>query len=258
MKISLLISSYNQEKRLFYSLQSAVNQKMSENNTLEIILADDNSTDGTIEMVKKYFPAVIISFNPKSINQKYTLADNWNQAAKIATGDRLIFSNGDILFASGFAEAHADPKLNGHVIFGPYERSDGKIGKFLEFLPIKIKNQIVKNRYFTSYKEVVTMLSDQNWITRDLHHDDSVYTYNQEYSIIHPWGGNFSVMKDHFDSVGGFDGRKYYGGEERVLVGKIVNTFNCKVLSNKNAYAIHLWHPQYNQEGIDNKVEYYF
>lgn len=258
MKISLLLSSYNQEKRLYYSLQSAINQKMSEGNSLEIILADDNSIDGTHDMVKQHFPDVIISVNDKSKKDTYTLADNWTRAAKIATGDRLVFSNGDILFASGFAEAHADPIFNGHIIFGPYERSDEQIGQYLEFLPMKIKDTIVQTRHFTSYKEIVKMLSENNWITKDLHHDDSVYTYNQEYSIRHPWGGNFSVMKEHFDSVGGFDGRQYYGGEEMALVDKIVKKFNAKVLSNKNAYAIHLWHPQLNKHGETTRQQYFF
>ena len=258
MKISLLLSSYNQEKRLFYSLQSAISQKMAEGNSIEIILADDHSTDGTYKMIEKYFPDVIVSLNDKSIKNKDTLADNWNQAAKLATGDRLIFSNGDILFASGFAEAHADPIFDGHIIFGPYERSDEKLGPYLEFLPMKIKDQIINERQFSSHKEIVKLLSENNWISRDLHHDDSIYTYNQEYSIRHPWGGNFSVMKSHFDAVGGFDGRQYYGGEEMALVEKIVTKFPSKVLSNKNAYAIHLWHPQYNKHGLNTRQEYLF
>ena len=72
MKISFIITSFNQKKRLFYSLQSATFQKLSDGNDYEIILADDNSTDGTIEMVKKYFPSVRISLNEKSIPGQFS------------------------------------------------------------------------------------------------------------------------------------------------------------------------------------------
>ena len=84
MKISFIITSFNQKNRLFYSLQSAVSQKLSEGNDYEIILADDNSTDGTIEMVKQNFPSVRISLNKKSIPGKFTTCTNKNTAVQIA------------------------------------------------------------------------------------------------------------------------------------------------------------------------------
>jgi len=258
MKLSLIISSYNQKKRLFYSLQSAINQKLSEENEYEVILADDNSTDDTLEMVKKNFPNVIISLNSESEKNKYTLASNQNCAAKIATGDRLIFTNGDIIFSSNFVEEHANKKLQGNVIFGPCERSGEEIAKYLEYLLIKVKNTIIEQKYFNNYKEIIRFLSEKKLITKDPHHDGSVYTFNKEFSVIHPWGGNFSVDKNHFDSVGGFDGRQYYGGEERFLVKNIVDKFNCNVLSNKNAYSLHLWHPQINNENNKIRKEYNF
>lgn len=258
MKISVLLSSYNQKKRLFYSLQSLMRQKLNNNDEFEIILADDNSTDGTIEMVKKEFPSVIISTNVDSKLNKYTLASNLNSAAKIATGDRLVFSNGDVVFSSGFVNAHSDRLLQGNVIFGPCERSSEEINKYMEFLSIKIKNEIIEDRYFNGVKEIVSFLSQKKLISPDPHHDGSVYTYNEKFSTIHPWGGNYSVEKKHFDAVNGFDNREYYGGEERVLVGKIVDKFGCDVLSNVNAYAIHLWHPQVNSENNKIKQEYKF
>jgi glycosyltransferase involved in cell wall biosynthesis len=256
MKISFIITSYNHKKRLFYSLQSAVNQKIPEGYEYEIILADDNSTDGTIEMVKEYFPTVKISLNEKSLENKFTTCSNKNTAVKLATGDRLVLSNGDIIFSSKFIESYCNPIWKDNVVFGPCERSDPKISTFLELLPMKIKDEVVNTRKLNNYKDIVTILTYNNWIQPDPHHDKSVYTYNQEFSYIHPWGGNMSVLREHYNEVEGFPELLYYGGEERELVRKIVDKFNVKVVSNNKSYSIHLWHPQYNTEGKEIREEY--
>lgn len=256
MKISFIITSFNQKNRLFYSLQSAIAQKLSEGNDYEIILADDNSTDGTIEMVKKYFPSVIISLNEKSIPGKFTTCSNKNTAVKLAQGDRLVFSNGDVIFASTFIESYCDPIWADKIVFGPCERSDEKINTYFEPLSIKIKDKIVETRLLESHKDLVRLLSEKEWLHPDPHHDGSVYTYNKEYSPIHPWGGNMSVMKNQFNTVNGFPEYDYYGGEEGALCKSIVDAFNIPVVSNGKSYSIHLWHQQINNESIKNRPEY--
>ncbi len=256
MKVSFIITSFNQKKRLYYSLQSAIHQKLSEGNDYEIILADDNSTDGTIEMVKKYFPSVKIALNDKSIPGKFTTCTNKNNAVKMAQGDRLVLSNGDVIFSSVFVESYCDPIWENNIVFGPCERSDEQINDYLEYLPIKIKDQVIEIRKVNNHKDLVRILSEKEWIHLDPHHDGSVYVYNKEFSAIHPWGGNMSVWREHFEKVGGFPEYDFYGGEEGALCKKIVKSFKTKVLSNAKAYSIHLWHPQHNNDDIKTRPEY--
>ena len=256
MKISFIITSFNQKKRLYYSLQSAVHQKLSEGNDYEIILADDNSTDGTIEMVKSLFPSVIISLNDKSIPGKFTTCSNKNAAVKLSQGDRLVFSNGDVLFSSSFIESYCSSIWQNNIVFGPCERSDEQIENYLEPLKIKIKDTIVETKLLNTHKDLVRLLSEKGWLYPDPHHDGSVYTYNQTFSPIHPWGGNMSVLRDQFDSVEGFPEYDFYGGEEGSLCKKIVEKFKVDVVSNNKSYSIHLWHPQYNKEGLKTRIEY--
>jgi len=257
MKVSFIITSFNQRKRVYYSLLSAVNQKLSNGNDYEVILADDNSTDGTLDMVTELFPTVKISLNDKSITGKFTTCTNKNAAVKIATGDRLILSNGDIIFSSSFVDSYCDPIWGDNMVFGPCDRSSENIVPYLEDLPIKIKNSNIKIKKVISHKDIVKILSENKWIDKDPHHDGSVYTYNQEFSPIHPWGGNMSVMKHHFEAVGGFPELTYYGTEEGRLCTSIYNQNpGIKVLSNGKSYSIHLWHPQHNNEGIKHRIEY--
>jgi len=235
-KASLIISSFNQAKRLKFCLQSAIVQTYE---TYEVILADDNSTDNTIEMVRSLFPGVKISLNKKSLANKYTLADNWNTAASLATGERLIFTNGDNLFASGFVAAHMDPKMANDIIFGPNERTTEEINDMLNTC----------NTHIELLKSIKT-------IERDLRHDDSAYTYNQLYNTWYPWGNNFSLPRDIFFGVGGFPHKDYYGGEEKELLDNIFKKYQTLIKSNVNTYTLHLWHPQFNNAQVKERTNY--
>ena len=51
MRISLIITSYNQQEYLSEALDSALNQTLP---CFEIIVADDASTDGSHELIQQY------------------------------------------------------------------------------------------------------------------------------------------------------------------------------------------------------------
>lgn len=234
-KASVIVSSYNQLKRLKFSLMSLIKQDYD---NYEVILADDNSTDGTLDYVAENFPGVKISLNKKSIDKKYTLADNWNTAASIATGNRFIFTNGDNLFSSGFVSAHMDKNLDNDIIFGPNERTTQEIESLLNN---------------TTHIE---LLKNIKTIERDLRHDNSAYTYNETFNTWYPWGNNFSIPKNLFFGVNGFPSKNYYGGEEKELLDKVVSKYSTLIKSNRNAYTLHLWHPQLNNANTKERIGY--
>lgn len=234
-KASVIISSFNQSKRLKFSLSSIIKQNYD---NYEVIVADDNSTDNTIKMIEKDFTGITISLNKKSRNKKYTLADNWNTAASIATGKRLIFTNGDNLFSSSFVSAHMDTNMKNDIIFGPNERTTCEIEQYL------------------NCDSHIELLKSVKIIERDLRHDNSAYTYNNIFNTWYPWGNNFSIPADLFNSVGGFPSKDIYGGEEKELLDLVVNKHKTIIKSNKNAYTLHLWHPQYNNTKTNKREEY--
>lgn len=234
-KATVIISSFNQSKRLKFALSSIVKQDYD---NYEVIVADDNSTDDTIEMINKNFKGVKISLNKKSKSKKYTLADNWNTAAALATGKRLIFTNGDNLFSSNFISAHMDTNMKSDIIFGPNERTTEEIVNYLES------------------KNHIDLLKSIKIIERDLRHDDSAYTYNNTYNTWYPWGNNFSIPTEIFNSVGGFPSKDVYGGEEKELLDSVVQKHKTLIKSNKNAYTLHLWHPQFNNTKTEKREEY--
>lgn len=230
----MIISSYNQKKRLKFCLQSI--QKQQLDFEWEVILADDNSTDGTLEMVEADFPFVTISQNAKSEKGVYTLADNWNTAASKATGNRLVFSNADLIYSKYFLAAHMDPIMQDCIIFGPGYSSKPETDKF-----INSEDTVDK---------LVAKLENNNLIGRDRHAEGSADTYNKEWAWNFPFGYNFSVIREQFVGVDGFPSYKKWGAEETHMCKKIVSKYGTKVKSNKYAYAIHLWHPVVNHENI--------
>jgi GR25 family glycosyltransferase involved in LPS biosynthesis len=229
-KASLIISSYNQKSRLRFCLKSAMVQNYF---NYEIIVADDLSSDGTEQMIVNDFPAVKLIKNINKSKNCYTLSDNWNNAAKSATGKRLIFTNADNILARGYISAHMDQAMEKDIIFGPNEQTDSKIEKLLD-LDISAIDLIKKYTAISAIK-------------RDLRHDDAAYTYNKNYNYWYPWGNNFSVNKKDFDAANGFPPLKEYGGEEFLLVKKLNTRFDVEIKSNKNAYNLHLWHTTVNK-----------
>lgn len=238
MKISVVISSYNQASRLRYCLDSAIKMKTKFSDDIEIIVADDNSTDGSVELIKQYPVKLWSSTRGKS--DKYTLAANWNDAINnMATGDRVLFTNGDHILTTWFADHHADPELQPNIIFGPaYQTSPG------------IENHIAPDN---DYKQLMQICEDEKLLLPDRHVEGSAMTYNKEWSSDFPYGYNFSVMKKHFDDVGGFTEIERWGGEEKDLCDKIRLKFpNTKIVSNKNSVCVHLYHQPFNLMNRDS------
>ena len=94
--ISILISSFNKEKFIKKTLRSVFNQSYK---NYEVIVFDDNSTDDSIRIIKK-FPKVKIIRNKKkktsssSINQMNALIKSF----KKSKGDIICFLDADDLF----------------------------------------------------------------------------------------------------------------------------------------------------------------
>jgi glycosyltransferase involved in cell wall biosynthesis len=63
MKMSMVLISYNRKEDIQKSLDSMLEQTLKPD---EIIVVDNNSTDGTIEMIRKKFPKVRLIILPEN------------------------------------------------------------------------------------------------------------------------------------------------------------------------------------------------
>lgn len=96
-KISIVIPSYNKADYIGKTLESIINQNYP---CLEIIIQDGGSTDGSIDLIKKFakkYPQIIIWVSGKDGGQ----LDAINQGLCKATGHLLTYINADDVYQKG-------------------------------------------------------------------------------------------------------------------------------------------------------------
>lgn len=90
-RLSIIIVSYNTKVVTETCLKSLYSAKWKDN--YEVIVIDNNSKDGSVEMIKEKFPQVKLIANTD--NKLFAIANN--QGAKIAKGEYLLLLNSDTL-----------------------------------------------------------------------------------------------------------------------------------------------------------------
>lgn len=128
---SIITASYNRADFIETAIQSVLDQKYED---LEHIIIDGGSTDGTLELLKKY-PRLRVYSEPD--NGVY---DAFNKGISLARGDVLTFLNSDDRWGSGFldevkARFIKDPSLE--VVTtgaGIYERNEEGVWRQTRYL----------------------------------------------------------------------------------------------------------------------------
>jgi glycosyltransferase involved in cell wall biosynthesis len=106
--VSILMPAYNAEKWIKQSIESAIHQTWDNK---EIIIVDDGSTDGTLEIVKKFEAASV-----KVLTQE-------NQGASAARNKALALSQGTFIQWLDADDLLAPDKVAGQMKFAAGERS---------------------------------------------------------------------------------------------------------------------------------------
>lgn len=181
MKVSVIISAYNEKKVIGVCLTSLTEQDYPD---FEVIVVDDGSTDSTAAVAEAFKDVIVL----KQKHQGPALGRNYG-AAK-ASGAILLFLDADMTFNKNFISKMVEPII-----------ANKAIGTFCREVYISNPDNIWARCWAYNRRT-------------PLH--DNIFPV----SIPDKWNIFRAVLKEAFDSVGGFDNIGY--GED-VSIGEKLN-----------------------------------
>ena len=135
--ISIIIPTYNKKREILPLLRSIQNQSFKK---IEIIFVDDNSNDGTDEIIKKYMMTDSRIKIKRHDKNKGTLISR-NDGAKIAIGKYILFIDPDDMFLKDILEK----------IYKIAEKNNTDI---VEFQAVQLNSKNEFNEYFTVFNNI--------------------------------------------------------------------------------------------------------
>ena len=243
-ELSIIIVNYNVKEFLLNLLDSL--EKSSENIKTEIIIVDNNSTDGSIEVINKKYPTVITIQNKENVG--FGAANN--QALEIAKGKYLLMINPDTLVKENtltemikFMDENPQVGIAGCKVLNP----DGTL-------------QLACRRSFpTPWVSLtkVTGLSKMFPKSKLFAKYNLTYLDENESNEVDAISGSFMFMrKEAYDKVGGFDTDFFMYGEDLDLCYRVQKS-GYKVYYVKDTEIIHYKGESTKRSKIDETKIFY-
>jgi len=220
-KIAVVILNWNGEKLLSKFIPSVIENSIADN--LDIIVADNASTDDSIALLKRDFPSVRLI----ALDKNYGFADGYNKALSQIKADYFILLNSDVEVSKNWIEpcikqfeaddkiAAIQPKILSYNEPETYEyagASGGFIDKFgYPFCRGRILNRMEKD----------------------------VGQYNTSTQIFWASGACMFIKVDLFKKAGGFDGDFWAHMEEIDLCWRL-KSMGYKIVYEPNSVVYHL------------------
>lgn len=247
MKVSLIISTYNSEEWLKKTLTGIRYQTYLD---FELIIADDGSGPATKQVIDEFsqnspIPIKHIWHEDRGFQKTKIL----NSAINAATGEYLIFTDGDCILRSDFIATHVKNAQKGYFLSGGYFKLSMALSQAITSEDIKSQNcfdigWLINSGLKKSFKTIKltkkkTLARVMNFVT------PTKATWN---------GHNASGWKDDFIAINGFNQEMGYGGEDREFGERL---FNYGIKSKQIRYTavcVHLDHPRsYVSDGVWKK-----
>ena len=244
MDLSIIIVSWNTKELLKKCLDSIYNNQADL--SLEIIVADNNSSDGTAKMVEAHFPKVKLMANDKNLG--FAAANN--QALIIAHGQYVLFLNPDTEIIND--------GLKKSVEFMKQNQDCGALGPRLLFADKSLQPSV---RRWPTFWPIFLMLIKAPKIFKDLKAIDHYLARDFDYSKLQEvdqiMGAYLMVPRTIFSKVGFFDQRFFIWFEEVDFCLRIKRA-GLKVIYNPQIEVIHHGGASFAQEALVKKQWQFF
>ena len=199
MQLSIIILNYNTKKLLEECLKSVFNKIKIRD--YEVIVVDNASTDGSVEMVKSNFPQVKLIENDENLG----FARGNNQGIRISKGRYVLLLNNDTLVLDDdfdkvikFMDENKDIGILGCRINNP----DGSLQLSCYKLPSMWE-------MFTHYTFLTRLFPNSRWCG-----DYRNWPHNEIKEVGFVIGAFFLIRKDVIDDIGLLDEGFFLNAEE--------------------------------------------
>jgi len=197
--LSVVIITWNDLGYIRQCLESLSSLRVPE----EIIVVDNGSTDGTVEVVNRDFPAVRLLVNESNRG----VAKARNQGIKLARGRYLLLLDSDTVVARGSLEAMVD-YLSSHP-------DVGLVGPRL--VDLNGDTQLSCRRFPTLWTAVFRRLDRLKWFDRAgvlNFHLMREFDHESIRQVDYVIGACQLISRESLDSVGLLDERIFFGPED--------------------------------------------
>lgn len=181
--VSVVIANWNRKDDLREAIKSIYNQTYK---NVEIIVVDNHSTDGSIEMVRKEFPNVKLIVMPDS---SYGACETLNIGMASASGEYVVVIDNDTVLEKTWIEL--------------------AVKKFKQSKRVGIIGGKIIN-YYTKNVEWVYTRPVEEWIDKEF-----------KTTVFH--GAAVALRKDIIDKVGYYPKNYFIYGNEFALSAKVIN-----------------------------------
>ncbi len=229
MKVSVVILSWNAEHLLRQFLPSVVRHSQGED--VEVVVADNGSTDGSIALVREQFPSVRVV----ALDKNYGFAEGYNRALAQVDAEYAVLLNDDVEVGEGwlkplvrFMDSHPDyaacqPKLLSQREPTRFEYA-GACGGFLDRYGYPFCRGRIFNTVETDHGQYDAELKNEELGIRNSANDtlpnplapipNSSFLIPNSNSLLWATGAALFVRMDDFRAAGGLDGRFFAHMEE--------------------------------------------
>lgn len=109
VNVDVILISYNQEQYIAQAIESILSQKVTDDISVRVLIADDCSTDNTLNIIKSYESQSPFIFVYTNFGANLGMHENYRRTFELCNGDYVAILEGDDWWHSNFhIQQHVD------------------------------------------------------------------------------------------------------------------------------------------------------
>ena len=216
MRISVVLTTYNQPEQLEKVLWGYAGQRST---SFELIVADDGSAPSTTQVIDRVArDARIAIVHVWHEDRGFRKTEILNRAILAASGEYLIFSDGDCIPRDDFVTSHAELASSGCFLSGGYVKLPRELSAMISVAEVRSGSAFqagwLRERGWDAGRRTLRLLQNRAMATMLDLITPTRRTWN---------GHNSSAWKSDIVAANGFDLDMGYGGLDRALGERLNN-----------------------------------